>query len=1066
MARHADFTTIRTEGALLPPDLLRRLRDNDKELPGLTPDAYHLIGNTRISEAISEAWNKLQVAWNNFQDARANIPEGAPGTAATRDRWLLPLFQVLDYGRLQTTTAREVAGKDFPISHGWEHVPIHLVGCNVDLDTRSAGVAGAARQSPHGLVQAYLNTSDESLWGIVSNGLRLRLLRDHHALTRQAYLEFDLETMFTGEVYPDFVLLFLTLHQSRLEGTQPEDTILEQWARAAQEQGTRALDRLRDGVHDALTTLGQGFLEHPANTNLRTTLRDGTLTPQDYYRQLLRVVYRFLVLFAAEDRDLLHVPDTADTTRQRYAYYSTRRLRELADAIPGGRHPDQYQLLKRTWGWLGNDGAPGLGIPALGGFLFGPTATRDLDDAQLTNRHLLTAVRQLAFTQVNHARYPVDYKNLGAEELGSVYESLLELQPLLDTGTGGFALKTLSGNERKTTGSYYTPTSLITLLLDSALNPVLEEAAGKPDPEKAILDLNVVDPASGSGHFLIAAAHRIARRLAQARTGDDEPTPQATRSALRDTIAHCIYGVDLNDMAAELCKVALWLEALTPGRPLTFLDHHIKTGNSLIGAPLDKATSQLVRDGIPDDAYLALLGDDTKTTTAAKRRNREERAGQAGLFGSRGPDLGADLAAALQRLEAAPEDDIAATRAKEAAYREVERHQSALKAHTLSDAWTAAFFWPTKPGLPAPITTEDLRQLETGRHLTQERRAVIDELRDRHRFFHWRLEFADVFHGQQPGFDVVLGNPPWERIKLQEQEWFAGRDEHITNAPNAAERKRRIKALREDNPALFEAYQADLRAAEGESHFARNSGNFPLNGRGDINTYAIFAELDRALTRPTGRAGFIVPSGIATDHTTQHYFRAITENHNLVSLYDFENRRALFPGVHRSYKFALLTLSGSARPINEAWYVFFAHEPADINDPEKRFTLTAADIKLLNPNTRTAPTFRTRRDAEITKRIYQRFPVLINEETGENPWGISFLRMFDMSNDSGLFRTRQQLENQGYELDGNIFRKGKATYLPLYEAKMIHHFDHRYATYQPDGSIRDTTLEEHQDPSF
>jgi len=1067
MARHHDFTTIRTEGALLPPDLLRRLRDTDKDLPGLTPDAYHLIGHTRLSEAISEAWNKLQGAWAAFQAARATIPPGNPGTATTRDRWLLPLFQVLDYGRLQTTTVRELGGKTYPISHAWSHVPIHLVGCNIDLDTRTAGVAGAARQSPHGLIQTYLNATDESLWGVVSNGLKLRLLRDNHTLTRQAYLEFDLEAMLAGEVYADFVLLYLTLHQSRLEADKPENTLLEQWTRAAQEQGTRALDRLRDGVHAALTTLGQGFLEHPANTNLRTDLTKGTLTPQHYYRQLLRVIYRFLVLFASEDRDLLHPPTASEDARRRYTYYSTRRLRDLADAIPGGRHPDQYQLLKRTWHWLGSDGASDLAIPALGGFLFSPGATPHLDTAELTNRSLLTAIRHLAYTQVNHARYPIDYKNLGAEELGSVYESLLELQPRLDPDPSHFTLETLTGNERKTTGSYYTPTSLITLLLDSALDPVLDEAMRKDDAEKAILELKVVDPASGSGHFLIAAAHRIAKRLAQVRTGDDEPTPQATRAALRDTITHCLYGVDLNDMAAELCKVALWLEALDPGKPLTFLDHHIKTGNSLIGAPHTKTIPQLLQDGIPDNAYIALLGDDKQTTNAAKRRNREERGGQSSLFANQDADPGAAVARSLRKLEATPDDDIEATRAKEVAYHQLEEQQGFTRAHAIADAWTAAFFWPKRPDQPTPITTNDLHDLANDHTLTSDRQAVIGDLRDRHRYFHWGIEFADVFHREHPGFDVVLGNPPWEHTELKEQEWFASRDQDITNAPTGAARKAAIDRLEHENPSLHRAFLEAKRRHDGIAHFIAKSGRYPLCGRGRINTYAAFAELDRDLTRATGRAGFIVPSGIATDHTTQHYFRAITENHNLVSLYDFENRRKVFPAVDSRVKFALVTLSGSARPIQEAWYVFFAHEPTDVLDADKRFTLTADDIKLLNPNTRTAPTFRTRRDAEITKRIYQRFPVLINEETGENPWDITFKQgLFNMTSDSGLFRTRDQLEAQGYELDGNIFRQGNGTYLPLYEAKMIHHFDHRFATYERDGRIRDTTLEEHQDPSF
>jgi hypothetical protein len=297
---------------------------------------------------------------------------------------------------------------------------------------------------------------------------------------------------------------------------------------------------------------------------------------------------------------------------------------------------------------------------------------------------------------------------------------------------------------------------------------------------------------------------------------------------------------------------------------------------------------------------------------------------------------------------------------------------------------------------------------------------------------------------------VVLSNPPWERIKLQEKEWFAARSPAIANAPNAAARKRLIEALQQEDPALYQAFQNDQRGAECESHFIRNSAKYPLCGRGDVNTYAVFAELARQVQAPTGRAGIIVPSGIATDDTTKFYFQEIMETQTLASLYDFENRRAIFPGVHRSYKFCLLTLAGSARPATRgAEFVFFALDVDDLRDPERRFTLTADEIGLLNPNTRTCPIFRSRRDAELTKSIYRRVPVLLKEgPLEENPWGVKFSTMFHMSGDSHLFRTRQQLEAEGWRLDGNRYMRNGGVCLPLYEAKMIHQFDHRFGTFE------------------
>jgi N-6 DNA Methylase len=549
------FTSIRTEGGLLPADLLQRIVHRDKELSGLDEASYHLVPGERLNEQISQSWNRLLGAWKAFHTAADALPDGDTGTTLTRERWLLILFQELAYGQLPTARAIEIDGKSYAISHVWHHSPIHLVSYRLDLDRRAAGVAGAARSSPHSLVQECLNRSDDHLWGFVANGLRLRLLRDNVSLTRQAYVEFDLEGMMDGEVYADFVLLWLLCHQSRVEAEKPEDCWLERWARAAQEQGTRALDRLRDGVERAIKALGSGFLAHSANAILKEKLRSGTLSGQDYYRQLLRLVYRLLFLFVAEDRDLLYDPNAAPEAHERYVrYYSTARLRRQATHHRGTKHVDLYRGLRIVMEKLGSDaGCSPLALPTLGSFLWSETAIPELVHCDVSNRDLLEAVRALAFTLDNKVLRSIDYKNLGSEELGSIYESLLELHPELNIDVATFDLTTAGGHERKTTGSYYTPTSLMQCLLDSALDPVLNEAAHQPNAEEAILSLKVCDSACGSEHFLIAAAHRLARRLAAIRTGDEEPSPEATRSALRDVISHCIYGVDMNSMAVELC---------------------------------------------------------------------------------------------------------------------------------------------------------------------------------------------------------------------------------------------------------------------------------------------------------------------------------------------------------------------------------------------------------------------------------------------------------------------------------------------------------------------------------
>ncbi|MFH1951292.1 MAG: N-6 DNA methylase [Pseudomonadota bacterium] len=1039
------FTTIRTEGNLLPMDLLQRVAEGDRNLDGLTPETYHIGKAERLNEVINRAWKRCQTTWNAFQKEYQGLPDSDAGTTLTRERWLLVLFQELAYGRLLTSKAKEIDGKSYPISHFWNNTPIHLVSFRHNLDRRTPGVAGAARLSPHGLVQEFLNRSQEHLWGMVSNGLSLRLLRDNASLTRQAYVEFDLEGMMSGEVYSDFILFFLLLHQSRVEAEKPEQCWLEQWTRKAQEQGTRALDQLRRGVEEAIKSLGKGFLAHPANAAIRGRLRKGELDAYDLYQQLLRLIYRLIFLFVAEDRNLLlHRQAEGKVKRLYLNHYSLNRVRRMAGRIRGTRHADLWEGLRVTFRCL-YQGEPALGIDPLGGFLFSPDAIPDLNHAGLSNESLLDAVRHLSYTQEGRSLRPVDYRNLGTEELGSVYESLLELHPEVNTAAATFDLRVAVGSDRKTTGSYYTPSSLINCLLDSALEPVIEDVIQKPDPEKALLDLKIVDPACGSGHFLIAGAHRMAKHLAMIRTGEAEPAPEERRKAIRDVVSHCIYGVDLNPLAVELCKVALWIETLDPGKPLGFLDHHIKCGNSLIGA-----TPELLEKGIPDDAFKPVEGDDKKAATAIRKKNREERKWkQKNLFAEQATAPGLEeTIEEFREWGFMPEDNQQAVSDKAALYQTLMDDPGIRHAKEVANLWTSAFFWPLTDASAASVPTEDrFRRFQEGSlELPDPMRKRMESLFHKHRFFHWHLEFPEVF-GDEGGFDCVLGNPPWERIKLQEKEFFAQRDPEIANAPNAATRKKLIFKLPEGNPALWGDFQETKRGAEAESHYMRASNRYPLSAVGDINTYQIFAGLDRELASDKGRVGIVIPSGIATDDSNKQFFADLTEKKSLVSLYDFENREAIFPGVHRSYKFCLLTIGGSGTAPRGADFAFFLTNTSQLGEEDRHFSLSAEDIALLNPNTRTCPIFRSKRDAEITKDIYRRVPVLIDqrERKETNSWGIEFSEMFHMTNDAGHFHVETEFEG-AESLGPYEYRLRTKYFTPLYEGKMTTLWDSRFAS--------------------
>jgi len=1044
---HNPFTTIHTEGALLPTDLLQRVLAADPGLEGLTPADYHLSGSEKLNEAINRSWNRLQGAWATFRTSRARLVEGDAGTTLTREHWLLPLFQELGYGRLQTSKAVELDGKSYPISHKWGETPIHLVGCGIELDKRTAGVAGASRSSPHSLLQELLNRVPEYLWGLASNGLRLRVLRDNASLTRQAFMEFDLESMFEGEVYSDFAVLWLICHQSRVESREQkiENCWLETWSKAAQEQGTRALDSLRQGVEGAISALGSGFLRAPANQKLRTDLRSGALSTQEYYRQLLRLVYRLIFLFVAEERELLFDPQSTPQARERYLrHYSLARMRRMAERLRGGRHPDLYAALRLVTDILGGRkesglGKTGLGLPVLGGFLFAREALRDLESAELDNESLLSAIRSLTLMEEGRMRRAVDYKNLGSEELGSIYESLLELHPLVNTDAATFALTVVSGSERKTTGSYYTASSLIKVSLDSALDPVIEQAirafSNPAQQIQALLNLKVCDPACGSGHFLVAAARRIARRLAQIRSGGDEPSVEMMRTALREVIANCIYGVDINPMSVELCKVSLWMEALEPGKPLSFLDAHVQCGDSLVGV-----SSGLDISEIPDEAFNRAFGDDRATATALKKRNKRERGGQFGLFGSMRAESSAEdaqqwLAERAAQVDAMPEDSSEQVQAKAAAFTEMQHAEKFNKKDLEYNLWTAAFFWHIPKGDAETMlvpTQQALVALRAGSALRPALLEKVHQMAKDLNFFHWELAFPKVFSGDNPGFDCVLGNPPWERIKLQEEEYFAQRDPEIATAPNRAARQKLIEALTKNNPALALAFENAKHAADAKGKFCRVSGRYPLTGVGDVNTYALFTESAYLKISKNGFVGIIVPSGIATDDTTKYFFQNLISLQAIHSLYEFENE-GFFLGAGQGHmlRFCILVLGGINRKFNNAVFMFQGKHINDILNPERKFTLGAKELQLFNPNTQTCPIFYTRTDADLSFKIYKQVPVLVNEQSNQNPWGISFLRMFDMAYDSDIFATQP--------LRG---------YVPLYESKMVYQYNHRHGDFR------------------
>ena len=331
---------------------------------------------------------------------------------------------------------------------------------------------------------------------------------------------------------------------------------------------------------------------------------------------------------------------------------------------------------------------------------------------------------------------------------------------------------------------------------------------------------------------------------------------------------------------------------------------------------------------------------------------------------------------------------------------------------------------------------------------------------DSERFLHWEVAFPGVWHGWQDvrprgGFDAVIGNPPWDRIKLQEVEWFATRAPGLALAPTAAARKDGILRLRNQGAPLVDEYDEAKERADRLGQLVRVSGDYPLLGGGDINLYSLFVERAMSLVKPDGFVGLLTPSGIYADKTAARFFQSVSTSGRVGGLFDFENRRLgtdlppFFPDVDSRFKFCVLVLGGEERRFDETECAFFLHDTDAIKDPERCFPLAPDDFARVNPNTGTAPVFRTRRDAEITRRIYERHPVLVDRSGAgaRRTWPVQYLRMLDMTNDSYLFRTAAQLESAGfYPVQGNLWKRGEELYLPLYEGKMVQGFDHRAAS--------------------
>lgn len=844
---------------------------------------------------------------------------------------------------------------------------------------------------------------------------------------------------------------------------------------------------------------------------------------QEVREAALILLYRLLFILYAEDRDLLPVKDA------RYDDYGLRNKVRLDVKERKDRNDVFSETAARYWGAMADlfiaidQGDASIGLPPYNGGLFDQESHTTLTNIRIPDAVMARVIDALSFEVTPEGRKYINYRNLSVQQLGSIYERLLEYEVTRD----GDSI-TVQPNifARKGSGSYYTPDDLVQLILTETLDPLVDERRRafkdkieelgrgdladhrkigqlkRLDPATALLDLKICDPAMGSGHFLVSLvdfmADQVIAAMAEAELDAPEEwgdyiSPLGERiDTIRNTILanadergwtineeqlddrhivrrmvlkRCIYGVDKNPMAVELAKVALWLHTFTVGAPLSFLDHHLRCGDSLFGSWVKKGIDKAATYGTP----LLLKG---------------------------AIDGALESASKMQLIENLTDAEIAEAHRSADVFKQIKRETAPLDAllkliHAID--WldikekaskdALKIFFDGQFGDPLDIAMgkkEPKTKREDGQRfaeiLGQARMLIAEE-----NFLNWQVTFPGIWSNWEEdeltgGFHAVIGNPPWDRMKLQQVEWFAERRPEIAMAQRASDRKKMITGLEKAGDPLAQDFARASERAEAGARMARKGGDYPLLSGGDVNLYSLFVERAMTVVKKEGLIGLIVPSGIASDKTAAKFFKGVATEGRLKALYDFENKKVFFPDVHASFKFCTFVASPS-ETTDEAKLAFYLHNIAELNDPDRCFILSAEDFARVNPNTGTAPIFRSRRDADLTKAIYAAAPILVDRSSDEavKAWPVKYATMFHMTNDSEFFRTRAELEDQegAYPLGGNLYGSASGNWVPLYEGKMVQAYDHRAASVvvNPDNQSRPaqpfaTTIEQHENAAW
>ncbi len=1059
MVRRRRTKNFVVSGGILTIDFLLNLQEEEPKQPLIKPNTFSIPPNliienqNQLDNMIKESWERLLEKWDEISIKLKSMNE-----SDSKQKWTIPLLKALDFIDIQYSS-KDIAFEDGKIqvfiSHrGWARADapkIHIVGPNQELDSRLD--TDRNNKSPHDSLQLYLKM-DKSLtkWGIVTNGLQIRLLRDFFHTHTRGYVEFDLESIFYERNFTDFRVLYRLIHASRFLKDENNQTILDIFYEKSVAAGTKIGEGLRENVKKAIELIGNGLLTH----EMRELMILNEDITKEFYQEILRIIYRILFLMFAEQRGMLPMHNSLYVEE-----YSITKLRERAETrIVSDNHSDLWHGLFSTFSLI-REGSVELDVFGYNGDLFDDSNFKHTQNMECRNDFLLGAIKNLTLYEKGKVLQRINFLELGVEEIGAIYESLLDFTPRLLKKDeeinntlyrrGEFILDP-RGAGRKTTGSYYTDSKLIAKLIDSALKPIFDKAIDacgeeKEKREKAILNLKVCDPACGSGAFLIAVNNFLGKELAKIRAETEYPPESIERQARRDILSKCIYGVDLNPMAIELTKVSLWINAAVNDFPLNLLNHHLKCGNSLIGT-----NKKSIRNGILNEAFQPVRDEDKVKVRIIRNENEFQRKHvkmvQLDKFLPEIEKIELDYQSFI-KLDVMVESTKADTIKKRSKYLKLIEDEKYKHQKLIYDTWASTFFWPfSKMQKSSTPTNSMFKAISNNTPMKGKEETItkVKELASGYNFFHWEVEFPEVFRKEKGGFDCIIGNPPWEKVNIKEKEFFEAFKPEIANARNAATRKDMIKTLEKIDQPLWLKFQQAQEQTGKFIHFLKNSSLFTLTSKGLVNLFAIFTEKSLSLINDNGLVGLVIPSNIMTDFNFSEFYETLIVNNQLVSLYDFINRKGIFSDLHRMYKFCLFTSRKKCKENSLQSSPEFIFNLTDLNklENERKLHITYQDIELLNPNTKTCPMFSDNNDYELTKKIYKNSRIILNHTEPLFP-ELKVHRMFNMSDDSKHFKIKETINNFVKDSNTSIRILENIKFLPIYESKFIWIFDYRFA---------------------